>query len=114
MKRVTVRCPEQLLGWIAEFGGDEAAALRALATIGAAALGLPGAARPALAEAARRADQRLLALLVELAAGERPDDSHTAAIELSDDSAPAVAWQPGRYEQPVADDDPLAGLGFSV
>lgn len=105
--------------WIEEFGGDEATALRALATIGAAVLGLPGAARPALAEAARRADRRLLALLVDLAATEQPDGSQAAAAEQPDGSHSAVERQPERYEQPVVqqgdeEDDPLSGLGYSV
>ncbi|HEU4326152.1 MAG TPA: hypothetical protein VFS21_23630 [Roseiflexaceae bacterium] len=121
MRRITVRCPDELLGWIEEFGGDEAAALRALATIGAAALGFSGAARPALAEAARRADGRVLALLVELAGGQQPDDSQVTARWLPDSSQTTATWQPqqpgpagGERTAALDEDDPLAGVGFDV
>ncbi len=121
MRRITVRCPDELLGWLKEFGGDEAAALRALATIGAAALGFSGAARPALAEAARHADGRVLALLVDLAGGQQPDGSHMATKWLPDSSQTTATWQPqkaapagGGEAAALDEDDPLAGVGFDV
>lgn len=90
--RLQVRLPPIYWQWIGAVGGDESSAARALIALGAAALGLEGAAGEALSQLGGRLDRAL-------------------AVWLYDRCSTAVRQMPG--EVPALEDDPFA-IGIEV
>lgn len=101
MSRLTVRLRPAYECWIAAIGTEQADAARALMVLGAAALGLPDAAREArrLIEANFRTDVE--DALATLAATRQPRGSHAAAIPQDE------------LEQ-IEEADPLLHIGIEV
>lgn len=113
--RLTIRFSAAYQAWIAAAGGEKADAVRALMVLGAASLGLPGAAR----EARRLLDSGLTdavgQTLLDLAdnrqtTGRQPAD--TALNRPFPVAGTAVPLSRNARNEP--ENDPLADIGIEV
>jgi hypothetical protein len=76
--RLTIRFGPTYARWIAQLGGDQAEAVRALMVLGAASLGLPGAQREALRLLTADLSDAAAAALLEMADTRQTHGRHTA------------------------------------
>lgn len=100
MSRLTVRFSPVYDGWIAQLGGEQSDAVRALVVLGAAAIGLPGADR----EAARLLEADLAAD-VEDALLRLVDRRQTHGRHMADRADPPELLELA---------DPFANIGIEV